>query len=202
MHKLLVANRGEIALRIIRTAKVQGIVTVAIYTSSDALSPHVTLADETIFLASDGESESQAYLSGPRIIALCQKHQVTMLHPGYGFLSENSAFAQAVLDVGIIWLGPKPDVIRTMGLKHLARDVAMKAGVTCIPGSEGLVPDAADARAIAGRIRFPVMLKASAGGGGMGMVVCADEDALAEAFSRTTQRAKVIYRSRMVLDYC
>ncbi|KAJ7810720.1 allophanate hydrolase subunit 2-domain-containing protein [Mycena olivaceomarginata] len=174
MHKLLVANRGEIALRIIRTAKVQGIVTVAIYTSSDALSPH-------------------AYLSGSRIIALCQEHEVTMLHPGYGFLSENSAFAQAVLDVGIIWLGPKPDVIRTMGLKHLARDVAMKAGVTCVPGSEGLVPDAADARAIAGRIGFPVMLKASAGGGGMGMVVCADEDALAEAFSRTTQRAKELF---------
>ncbi|KAJ7304851.1 allophanate hydrolase subunit 2-domain-containing protein [Mycena albidolilacea] len=193
MHKLLVANRGEIALRIIRTAKVQGIVTVAIYTSSDALSPHVTLADEAIFLASDGESESQAYLSGPRIIALCQEHQVTMLHPGYGFLSENTAFAQAVLDVGIIWLGPKPDVIKTMGLKHLARDVAMKAGVTCVPGSEGLVPDAADARAIAGRIGFPVMLKASAGGGGMGMVVCTDEDALAEAFSRTTQRAKELF---------
>ncbi|KAJ6550228.1 allophanate hydrolase subunit 2-domain-containing protein [Mycena capillaripes] len=195
MHKLLVANRGEIALRIIRTAKTEGIATVAIYTSSDALSPHVTLADEAIFLTpqSDAESESQVYLSGARIIALSKAHQVTMLHPGYGFLSEDAAFAQGVMDAGILWLGPTPGVIKTMGLKHLAREVAMKAGVACVPGSTGLVTDAADALRIAARIGYPVMLKASAGGGGMGMVICADEHALGDAFTRVTQRAEVLF---------
>ncbi|KAJ6506862.1 allophanate hydrolase subunit 2-domain-containing protein [Mycena sanguinolenta] len=197
MHKLLVANRGEIALRIIRTAKSQGVKTVAIYTSSDALSPHVALADEAHFLGSpgisEGVSESQAYLAGPSIIALCKEHQVTMLHPGYGFLSENAVFAQAVLDAGIIWLGPTPSVIKTMGLKHLAREVAMEAGVECVPGSTGLVTDGAAAREIAARIGFPVMLKASAGGGGMGMVICYDEDALADAFSKVQERAEALF---------
>ncbi|KAF8187965.1 allophanate hydrolase subunit 2-domain-containing protein [Mycena galopus ATCC 62051] len=200
MHKLLVTNRGEIALRIIRTAKAEKIKTVAIYTASDALSPHVALADEALFLApgnsdseSDAESESQAYLSPERIIALCLNHQVTMLHPGYGFLSENAAFAQAVLDAGIIWLGPTPGVIKTMGLKHLAREVAMEAGVVCVPGSAGLVGDEAAAQQVAAEIGFPLMLKASAGGGGMGMVICSDAHALADAFLRVTQRAKTLF---------
>jgi acetyl/propionyl-CoA carboxylase alpha subunit len=199
MHKLLVANRGEIALRIIHTAKAEGILTVAIYTSSDALSPHVTLADEALFLAqSDGESESTAYVSAARILALCQAHQVTLLHPGYGFLSENAAFAQAVIDAGITWLGPTPSVIKTMGLKHLARGVAMEAGVICVPGSTGLVSDEAAAREVAARIGYPVMLKASAGGGGIGMVICEDEGALMQAFAGVIKRAEV--RSR-VLDW-
>lgn len=191
--KVLIANRGEIALRIIRTAKAEGIVTVAIYTSSDALSPHVTLADEAIFLApqSDAESESQAYRSGERIIALCQAHQVTMLHPGYGFLSEDSAFAQGVIDAGIVWLGPTPDVIKTMGLKHLAREVAEEADVVCVPGSTGLITDVTEALKIAEGLGYPVMLKASAGGGGMGMVICADKGALGDAFTRVTRRAEV-----------
>ncbi|KAF7341805.1 Urea carboxylase [Mycena sanguinolenta] len=176
MHKLLVANRGEIALRIIRTANSQGIKTVAIYTSSDALSPHVALADEALFLAppTDGGPESQAYLAGPSIIALCKRNQVTMLHPGYGFLSENAVFAQAVLDAGIIWLGPTPSVIKTMGLKHLAREVAVEAGVVCVPGSAGLVTD-------------------ERGGGGMGMVICNDENALTNAFSKVTKRAEALF---------
>ncbi|KAJ7155221.1 allophanate hydrolase subunit 2-domain-containing protein [Mycena filopes] len=195
MHKLLVANRGEIAVRIIRTAKASGLVTVAIYTSSDALSPHVTLADEALFLAPESptESESQAYLSAARIIALCLAHGVTMLHPGYGFLSENAEFAQGVRDAGILFLGPAPSVIRTMGLKHLAREVASEAGVGCVPGSTGLVEDLGDALRAAARIGFPVMIKASAGGGGMGMVICEDEHALSEAFGRVQKRAEALF---------
>ncbi|KAJ7635528.1 allophanate hydrolase subunit 2-domain-containing protein [Mycena polygramma] len=197
MHKLLVANRGEIALRIIRTAKAEGLATVAIYTSSDALSPHVPLADEAVFLAvqSETESEAQVYLSGTRIIAVCKERAATMLHPGYGFLAEDAAFAQAVLEAGIIWLGLTPGVIRTMGLKHLARDVAMEAGVVCVPGSTGLVADAVAGARIAARIGYPVMLKASAGGGGMGMVVCNDEQALTDGFASVTQRAEALFHN-------
>ncbi|KAJ6475105.1 allophanate hydrolase subunit 2-domain-containing protein [Mycena vitilis] len=197
MHKLLVANRGEIALRIIGTAKAEGLATVAIYTSSDALSPHVTLADEAIFLAPqcETESEAQVYLSGARVITVCKERAATMLHPGYGFLAEDAAFAQAVLEAGIIWLGPTPEVIRTMGLKHLARDVAMEAGVVCVPGSTGLVLDAVAAVRIAACIGYPVMLKASAGGGGMGMMICADEKALTDGFASVTQRAEALFHN-------
>ncbi|KAJ7700522.1 hypothetical protein B0H14DRAFT_2417282, partial [Mycena olivaceomarginata] len=188
---------GEIALSIIRTAKAEVIHTVAIYTSSDALPPHVTLADEALFLApasdnnEESESESKAYLSAARIVALCKAHDVTLLGPGYGFLSENAAFAQAVLDAGIIWLGPTPGVIKTMGLKHLAREVMMEAGVVCVPGSTGLVTDEKAGQLITARIGFPVMLEASAGGGGMGMIICADEDAEAEASPHVRRRAEV-----------
>ncbi|KAK7023327.1 urea carboxylase [Favolaschia claudopus] len=194
-HKLLVANRGEIAVRIIRTAKAEGITTIAIYTSSDALSPHVSLADESIFLelSADDSSESAPYLSISRIVSICQEHKITMVHPGYGFLSENAAFAQAVLDAGIIWLGPKPDVIKLMGLKHLAREIATKVGLPCVPGSEGLVPDVSAAKEVAASIGYPVMLKASAGGGGMGMVICVNEPNLAEAFERVSRRAKELF---------
>ncbi|KAJ7169273.1 urea carboxylase [Mycena crocata] len=199
MHKLLVANRGEIALRIIRTANAEGIHTIALYTASDALSPHVALAAEAVFLALEAdendvpEAESGPYLSTARILALCAAHGATMLHPGYGFLSENADFAQAVLDAGIIWLGPAPGIIRTMGLKHLARAVAAEAGVPCVPGSEGLVEDEAGAVDVAARVGYPVMIKASAGGGGMGMVICEDEHALLDAFSRVKKRAGTLF---------
>ncbi|KAJ6622708.1 allophanate hydrolase subunit 2-domain-containing protein [Mycena sp. CBHHK59/15] len=207
-HKLLVANRGEIAVRVIRTAKAEGLATVAIYTSSDALSPHVTMANEAVSLAmkqtagigdsnsgETQESEAQAYLSGARILSICSEYGVTMLHPGYGFLAENAEFAQSVLDAGVIWLGPKPHVIRTMGLKHLAREVAIQAGVTCVPGSQGLTPDEGAAIEVAGRIGYPVMIKASAGGGGMGMVICEDEHALLGDFSHVKERAKVLFNN-------
>ncbi|KAJ7779438.1 allophanate hydrolase subunit 2-domain-containing protein [Mycena maculata] len=198
MHKLLVANRGEIALRIIRTAKAEGILTVAIYTASDALSPYVTLAHQAIFLTpppnADGspDSETQAYLSIASIISVCRENGVTMLHPGYGFLSENADFAETVKEAGIIWLGPSASVIRTMGLKHLARRVAREANVACVPGSEGLVDEAA-AIGVAAQIGFPVMIKASAGGGGMGMEICDDEHALLGAFARVKKRAELLF---------
>ena len=192
-HKLLVANRGEIAVRILRTAKKLGLRTVAIYTPSDALSPHVVLADEAIPLplANDAVSEANAYLKGFSIISICQTHSVTLVHPGYGFLSENAEFARQVIDAGMTWLGPRPDVIHLMGMKHEARKVAIQAGLGVVPGSDGLVTTVNDAVAVANKVGFPVILKATAGGGGMGMVVCFDESQLKDRFQTMKDRAKV-----------
>lgn len=195
-HKLLVANRGEIAVRIIRTAKQLGIHTVAVYSASDALALHVSLADEAAPLKHtssppNGQPESKLYLSLSTIIALCKERHATMVHPGYGFLSENADFAQAVVDAGMIWLGPQPDVIRAMGLKHEARTMAEKAGLPLVPGSQGLVSTQEDALEIARRIGFPVMLKATAGGGGMGLVICKDDAELLARFQSTAERAEV-----------
>jgi urea carboxylase len=196
-HKLLVANRGEIAVRIIRTAQRLGIETLAIYTSSDALSPHVTIADEAAHLqsrTSDQEqlgSESKLYLSSASIISICKHHRVTMVHPGYGFLSENEDFALAVEAAGMIWLGPQPDIIRTMGLKHEARVLAANAGLQLVPGSQGLVSTLDEALSIANAVGFPVILKATAGGGGMGLLVCRNDNDLSNHFMSAQERATV-----------
>lgn len=203
-QKLLIANRGEIAVRIIRTAKELGIRTVAIYTPSDALSPHVTLADEAVALpleSDSAESESKAYLAASSIISICQQHSITFLHPGYGFLAENHEFAAQVLEAGVTWLGPRPEIIKAMGLKHEARVMAIKAGVDVVPGSEGLVQDEADALAVANGIGFPVIMKATAGGGGMGMVICKDEDEVKHKFASTKSRAKVPMKHYFYCEY-
>ncbi|KAF8970910.1 urea carboxylase [Flammula alnicola] len=197
-HKLLIANRGEIAVRIIRTAKRLGLRTVAIYTPSDSLSPHVVLADESVPLrtqdsTSTTSSEAAAYLSGPDIISICQAYSVTLVHPGYGFLSENADFASQVIESGIIWLGPQPHVIRLMGIKHAARQVALDAGVGVVPGSDGLIETEDEALNIARECGFPVMLKATAGGGGMGMIVCHNDDSLRKNFLVTKDRAKTLF---------
>lgn len=198
-QKILVANRGEIAVRILRTAKALGLPSVAIYTPSDSIAPHVTEADEAVILplSSDTEesgtsdSESRAYLSGSAIVSICKRHQVTLVHPGYGFLSENAEFARQIGEAGITWLGPRPEVIRTMGLKHEARRAALAAGLPVVPGSDGLVEHLDDALNVTQKIGFPAMLKATAGGGGMGMVACFNETDLRERFSATRDRAKV-----------
>ncbi|KAG2148952.1 allophanate hydrolase subunit 2-domain-containing protein [Suillus clintonianus] len=200
-HKLLVANRGEIAVRIIRTAQRLGIATLAIYTSSDALSPHVAIADESAYLQnspSDQEqpgSESKLYLSSATIISICRQHQVTMVHPGYGFLSENEEFAFSVEAAGMIWLGPQPDVIRIMGLKHEARYLAAKAGLQLVPGSQGLVNTLDEALSIANTIGFPVILKATAGGGGMGLLVCRNGSDLSNSFISAQERATSLFQN-------
>jgi acetyl/propionyl-CoA carboxylase alpha subunit len=194
-QKLLVANRAEIAVRIIRTAKRLGITTVAIYTPSDALAPHVSIADYAVPLLgqanAESESEFRAYLSASSILAICKAHAITLVHPGYGFLSENHEFAFLVREAGITWLGPSPEVIRTMGLKHEARIIAIKAGLAVVPGSEGLVPEVEEAVKIIKEIGYPVMIKATAGGGGMSLVVCFDEADLRQKFDATRQRAQV-----------
>ncbi|KAF8876279.1 allophanate hydrolase subunit 2-domain-containing protein, partial [Infundibulicybe gibba] len=184
-HKLLIANRGEIAVRILRTAKELGLPTVTIYTPSDSLSPHVTLADEA--------GEAQWYLSSAMILYVCQMKGVTLLHPGYGFSSENAEFAAQVVEAGIIWLGPRPETIKAMGLKHTARSIARQAGLELVPGSEGLVHDVEQASLLSQAVGFPIMLKATAGGGGMGMVVCHSESELRREFGSIRQRAKTLF---------
>ncbi|KAJ7861752.1 carbamoyl-phosphate synthase L chain, N-terminal domain-containing protein [Mycena leptocephala] len=202
MNKLLVGNRGEMALRIIRTAKVEGILTVAIYTSSDTLFPHVALADEALFLAprSATETESTAYLSAARILALCH---ATLPHGGYGFLSVKAAFSQAVFDAGIPWLGPTRSVIKTIRLKHLAREVAMELDVICVPGSMGLVSDEMVALEVAARIGCPVILKANAKCGKMWMVFVRTRVRLEMRLRGVTKRAEVRVsgRSEVHLGY-
>ncbi|KAG6860139.1 hypothetical protein C0995_015244, partial [Termitomyces sp. Mi166 len=195
---LLIANRGEIAVRIICTAKELGIRTIAIYTPSDALSLHVSLANKAVSLVQDAvessaEVESQAYLAGQRILSICLDNEVTMLHPGYGFLSENAEFASLIVNSGITWLGPRPDLIYKMGLKHESRAIAAQTGIPIVPGSNGVLDSTSEALEAAEHVGYPVILKATAGGGGIGMVVCADEAMLQAKFLATQTNAKALF---------
>ncbi|OJT05232.1 hypothetical protein TRAPUB_3970 [Trametes pubescens] len=185
-HKLLVANRGEIAIRVLRTARRLRIPTVAVYTRVDATAPHVVLADEAVALRPDDDdpaSNARGYLDADAILVICKERSVTLVHPGYGFLSENERFAQMVVDAGIIWLGPRPDTIEAMGLKHRAKELATEVDVPLVPGSKSLLRDVEDAVGSADTIGYPVMLKSTAGGGGMGLVVCYNADELRAKFT-------------------
>lgn len=198
-HKLLVANRGEIAVRILRTAQRLGIRTVSVYTQSDATAPHVVLADDAVALRHDDPdplSNSRGYLDAELIADICVAQEVTLVHPGYGFLSENAGFAELIESRGITWLGPRPETIKAMGLKHTARMIAVEAGVPIVPGSEDLVHDIEAAKLVCEDVGYPVMLKSTAGGGGMGLVVCNDVNELVEKFPATQARAKVCYPLR------
>ncbi|KAI1786174.1 carbamoyl-phosphate synthase L chain ATP-binding protein [Ganoderma leucocontextum] len=197
-HKLLIANRGEIAVRILRTAKRLGIRTVAVYTRSDATAPHAVLADEAAALHPedvDPVSNARGYLDADAIVAVCKERGVTLLHPGYGFLSEDARFAQKVVDAGATWLGPRPETIEAMGLKHRARDLAQAVDVPLVPGSHGLLQDVDGAVASSEEIGFPVMLKSTAGGGGMGLVVCGTADELRAKFPSTQARAQALFQN-------
>ncbi|KAL1938008.1 hypothetical protein VTO73DRAFT_12019 [Trametes versicolor] len=197
-HKLLVANRGEIAIRVLRTARRLGIPTVAVYTRSDATAPHVVLADEAVALRRDDDnpaSNARGYLDADAILAICKERGVTLVHPGYGFLSENERFAQMVVDAGIVWLGPRPDTIEAMGLKHRAKELAMEVDVPLVPGSKSLLRDVEEAVSSASAIGYPVMLKSTAGGGGMGLVVCYTADELRAKFASTQARAQSLFHN-------
>ncbi|KAH7435926.1 hypothetical protein KP509_06G084300 [Ceratopteris richardii] len=166
-QKILVANRGEIAVRVIRTAHEMGIPCVAVHSTVDRQALHVQLADEAVCV---GEApSSQSYLKIPNIVAAAVTRGCTMLHPGYGFLSENATFVDICKDHGINFIGPNPDSIRVMGDKSTARETMKKAGVPTVPGSDGLIESTEEAIRIAHEIGFPVMIKATAGGGGRGM---------------------------------
>jgi 3-methylcrotonyl-CoA carboxylase alpha subunit len=165
--KLLIANRGEIACRIMRTARAMGIATVAVYSDADAKALHVRAADEAVHIGPSPAAES--YLVGAKIIAAAQATGADAIHPGYGFLSENADFAQAVLDAGLIWVGPKPASIRAMGLKDAAKQLMRSAGVTVTPGYDGSDQSVERLAAEAEAIGYPVLIKAVAGGGGKGM---------------------------------
>ncbi len=173
--KILIANRGEIALRILRTCEEMGIATVAVHSTIDRHSLHVQLADEAVCIGEPASSKS--YLNIPNIIAAALTRNATAIHPGYGFLAENARFAEICADHQIVFIGPSPDSIRSMGDKSTAKKTMQRVGVPTVPGSKGLVKDEEEARTIARSMGYPVIIKATAGGGGRGMrLVTADED--------------------------
>ena len=164
IQTLLIANRGEIACRIIRTARRMGVRTVAVYSDADRKALHVREADAAVHIGPSPPRES--YLVGEKIIAAARETGAEAIHPGYGFLSENADFAQAVIDAGLVWVGPKPDSIRAMGLKDAAKKLMAEAGVPVTPGYLGDDQDAQRLQAEADAIGYPVLIKAVAGGGG------------------------------------
>jgi len=191
--KLLVANRGEIAVRVIRAAKELGLRTVAVYSDADKDSMAVHFADEAVCIGPPPAAKS--YLNIETIIAAAQLTGAGAIHPGYGFLSENARFAQAVGDAGIVFVGPAPETIRTMGDKAAARAAAKAAGVPIVPGSEGEVGELDHALAAARHVGFPVILKASGGGGGRGIRVAIDEAAFEHQFHTAQAEAKAAFGS-------
>ena len=167
LKKIVIANRGEIALRILRACHALGIKTVAVHSTVDRNLKHVAMADESVCIGPAASSES--YLRGDKIIEVCKKLNVDAIHPGYGFLSESASFAQAVRDAGLVLIGPSPEAMQLMGSKTVARRTVRDAGAPVVPGTVEPVTDPEAARRVAAEIGYPVMLKASAGGGGKGI---------------------------------
>lgn len=191
-NKVLIANRGAIAVRIARTLKKMGIASVAVYTSADQDSLHVDVADEAVCIGEGPAPES--YLNARVILDTALAMGVDAVHPGYGFLSENAEFAQQCLEKGIAFIGPSPEHIAMFGQKHTARAIAEQAGVPIVPGS-GLLENLDQALEVASDIGYPVMLKATAGGGGIGMQICQDPDALTRAFESVTRVAALHFHN-------
>ncbi|MBI2280362.1 MAG: acetyl-CoA carboxylase biotin carboxylase subunit [Bacteroidetes bacterium] len=185
--KILIANRGEIALRVIRTCKEMGISTVAVYSTADKDSLHVRFADEAVCIGPPKSSES--YLNIPRIIAAAEITNADAIHPGYGFLSENAKFSKICQENNIKFIGASPEMIDAMGDKASAKETMIKAGVPVVPGSPGLLKDLADAKSVAKKIKYPVMMKATAGGGGKGMRVVWKEEEIQAAWESARQEA-------------
>ena len=181
--KILVANRGEIACRVMRTAKKMGIATVAVYSDADARSPHVLMADESVRLGPPAAGES--YLLADLILLAAKETGADCIHPGYGFLSERESFAKACAEAGIAFVGPPPAAIAAMGDKIESKKLAKQAGVNVVPGFLGEIADTEEAVRIASDIGYPVMMKASAGGGGKGMRLAYSEQDVREGFEAT-----------------
>ncbi|EXJ89400.1 acetyl-CoA/propionyl-CoA carboxylase [Capronia epimyces CBS 606.96] len=192
LKTLLVANRGEIACRLIKAAKELNIRVITIYSETDSASLHVMLADKACLLKGDART---AYLDGSQIIEIAKTNVVQAIVPGYGFLSENRQFAAAVEAASMVFVGPSPQTIEAFGLKHIARDLAIKAGVPVVPGTEGLLDTEAAAIDSARQIGYPVMLKATAGGGGMGLMVCNDEQDVHRHFRAVKSRGDTLFKN-------
>lgn len=188
IKKLLVANRGEISLRIMRTAKEMGIKTVAVYSEADRNSPHVKFADEAVCLGPP--PSKQSYLLADKIIEVSKEMRVDAIHPGYGFLSENSAFAKKVTDAGIIFVGPSPESIEVMGSKLAAKNAVLKYGIPMVPGTDHAISDIPAAKKKALEVGYPILIKASAGGGGKGMRIVEDESEFEEQMLRAISEAQ------------
>jgi acetyl-CoA carboxylase, biotin carboxylase subunit len=189
--KILIANRGEIALRIIRTCKEMGIKTVAIYSTADKESLHVKFADEAVCIGPPSSVES--YLNIPKIMAAVEITNADAVHPGYGFLAENADFAEICNQYGVKFIGPTSEMIQKMGDKVTAKETMIKAGVPVVPGSDGLVKDEKEGKKIALKIGYPIILKATAGGGGKGMRICFAEDEFSDNWHRARQEAKAAF---------
>ncbi|MEL7534157.1 MAG: acetyl-CoA carboxylase biotin carboxylase subunit [Bacteroidota bacterium] len=187
IKRLLVANRGEIALRIMRTAREMGIQTIAVYSEADRYAPHVRFADEAYLLGPPAAAES--YLLGQKIIRICEDHGIDAIHPGYGFLSENAQFARQVADAGIIFIGPAGDAMDLMGDKLSAKQAVKSYNVPLVPGLDEAITDVNEAQKIAEEIGFPVLVKASAGGGGKGMRIVEHKEEFAEQMERAVSEA-------------
>ena len=193
IESVLVANRGEIARRILRAARTLGVRSVAVYSEADADWPHAREADKAVLIGPAPARES--YLNVERILEAARRTGAQAIHPGYGFLSENWRFAKACEEAGLVFVGPSWRVIQQMGDKVGARLLMRQAGVPVVPGSEGPVASVDDARRVAGEIGYPLMLKAAAGGGGIGMVKVADEAALTQAYATAERRAQAAFGS-------
>ncbi len=189
--RLLIANRGEIAVRIVRAAKEMGIIAIAVYSDADESSLAVQLADEAIHIG--GAHARKSYLNAEAILAAAKESNADAIHPGYGFLSENAGFARAVVDAGLIWVGPDADTIDRMGHKAQAISTAKAAGVPVVPGSEGLVASADEALAAAASIGYPMLIKAAAGGGGRGIRIATNDEELATGIAAAQQEAEAAF---------
>ena len=189
--KILIANRGEIALRVIRACQEMGIQSVAVHSTADADAMHVRMADESVCIGPP--PGTQSYLSIPNIVSACEVTGAEAIHPGYGFLSENASFVQVLEDHEITFIGPSSEHIRMMGDKITAKDTMKQLGVPCVPGSDGGVPTVADARRVAEEMGYPVIVKATAGGGGRGMKLAKTERDIDTAFSSARSEAKAAF---------
>ncbi|MFD1031077.1 acetyl-CoA carboxylase biotin carboxylase subunit [Metaplanococcus flavidus] len=204
MKKILIANRGEIARRIIRTCERLGIETVAIHSEADGDLPYASEATEAVLIGPN--PVVQSYLQAEKIIEVAKEHNVDAIHPGYGLLSENAGFARKVKEAGLVFIGPDSDIIDMMGDKIESRRAMIKAGVPVVPGTEEGVATLEEAMVEAGKIGYPLMLKASGGGGGIGMVRCESEQALSQQFDSVKNRAKayfgndVVYLEKFIAD--
>jgi acetyl-CoA carboxylase biotin carboxylase subunit len=190
-EKILIANRGEIALRVHRACQEMGIHTVAIHSEADASAMHVRLADESVCIGPAPASKS--YLNIPAIVSACEITGAQAVHPGYGFLSENARFAEILGAHGYVFIGPRPEHIRIMGDKIAAKQAVREAGIPVVPGSKGAIPSEAEAISAADEIGYPVLIKAAAGGGGRGMKVARDRDEVAEAYATARGEAKAAF---------
>ena len=199
--KVLIANRGEIALRIIRACHELGVKTVAVYSEADRESLHVRFADEDVCIGKPPAAES--YLNIPRIIAAAEVTGAEAIHPGYGFLAENAEFSEICARSDLTFIGPTPEQIRSMGDKATARQTMMETGVPTVSGSEGVIDDIDEAAAVAAEIGFPIMIKASAGGGGKGMRIAETPEGFAKLFAAAQTEAEVNFGDASVyLERC
>jgi acetyl-CoA carboxylase biotin carboxylase subunit len=190
-NKILIANRGEIALRVIRACREMGIASVAVHSTADSDAMHVRMADESVCIGPPSATDS--YLSIPAIIAACEITGAQAIHPGYGFLSENASFVQVIEDHGLTFIGPTAQHIRIMGDKISAKDSMKDLGVPCVPGSDGGVPTLEDAKRIGAEMGYPVIIKATAGGGGRGMKVARSADEMESAFLTARAEGKAAF---------